>query len=216
METDRLILRRWRDADREPFAWMNCDPAVMEYFAALMTREESDALLDRIEAHFAAHGFGVWAAELKATGELIGFVGLWTPTIEAHFTPCVEIGWRLAAAHWGSGFATEGARAAVEFAFGELGLKELVSFTSVGNVRSRRVMEKIGMTHDAADDFDHPALPEGHWLRRHVLYRKAGNREQGTGNREQGTGNREQGTGTSQQSSATGYSPLATGCSIPP
>jgi len=181
MATDRLILRRWREADREPFARMNSDPAVMEFFPALLTREESDALVDRIEAHFAAHGFGVWAAELKAPGEFIGFVGLWIPTFEAHITPCVEIGWRLAAAHWGCGFATEGARAAVEFAFGKLGLKELVSFTAVENARSRRVMEKIGMTHDAEDDFDHPGLPEGNWLRRHVLYRKS--REQGSGNK---------------------------------
>jgi len=172
LAAERLILRRWREEDREPFARMNSDSSVMEFFPALLTRSESDALVDRIEAHFATHGFGVWATELKATGEFIGFVGLWTPSFEAHFTPCVEIGWRLAAPHWGQGLATEGARAAVAQAFGELGLKELVSFTSVGNVRSRRVMEKIGMTHDAADDFNHPDLPEGHWLRRHVLYRK--------------------------------------------
>jgi RimJ/RimL family protein N-acetyltransferase len=173
MRTERLILREWRQEDREPFARLNSDPAVMEFFPALLTREESDAAVDRIEAHFAAKGFGLWAAELKATGEFIGFVGLWTPKFEAHFTPCVEIGWRLAAAHWGKGLATEGAQAAMDFGFGVAGLGELVSFTSVGNVRSRRVMEKLGMTHNAADDFDHPALPEGHWLKRHVLYRKA-------------------------------------------
>jgi RimJ/RimL family protein N-acetyltransferase len=175
IETQRLILRGWRRDDREPFARMNCDPAVMEFFPALLTREESDSLVDRVEVHFAAHGFGVWATELKETGEFIGFTGLWIPRFEAHFTPCVEIGWRLAAAHWGRGLATEGARAAAEYAFGELRLKALVSFTAEGNMRSRRVMEKIGMTHDAADDFDHPDLPVGHWLRRHVLYRKAGN-----------------------------------------
>ncbi|MGP8251811.1 MAG: GNAT family N-acetyltransferase [Terracidiphilus sp.] len=185
IETERLILRMWRREDRVPFARMNSDPAVMEFMPALLTRAESDALADRIEAHFAANGCGVWAAELRETGEFIGFVGLWIPRFEAHFTPCVEIGWRLAAGHWGKGLATEGARAAVGQAFGELGLKKLVSFTAVGNVRSRRVMGKIGMTHDAADDFDHPDLPEGHWLRRHVLYRKAGNREQG--NRERGS-----------------------------
>ncbi len=172
LATERLILRTWREEDREPFARMNCDPAVMEFFPALLTRAESDALADRAKAHFAAHGFGPWAAELKATGEFIGFIGLSIPRFEAHFTPCVEIGWRLAAAHWGWGLATEGAQTVEEYALGELGLKELVSFTSEGNVRSRRVMEKIGMTHDAADDFDHPALPEGHWLKRHVLYRK--------------------------------------------
>ena len=176
MISERLILRRWRERDREPFARMNCDPQVMEFMPAPLTREESDALVDRAEAHFAAHGFGPWAAELKAMGKFIGFIGLSIPRFEAHFTPCVEIGWRLAAAHWGRGLATEGAQAAVDHAFRNLGLVELVSFTSVGNVRSRRVMEKIGMTHDAADDFDHPGLPEGHWLRRHVLYRKTGAR----------------------------------------
>jgi ribosomal-protein-alanine N-acetyltransferase len=174
LETERLILREWRDEDREPFARMNGDPSVMEYMPALLTRAESDALVERIEVYFAEHGFGPWAAELKATGEFIGYIGLWTPRFEAHFTPCIEIGWRLAREHWGKGLATEGARAVMDHAFGALGLKQLVSFTSVGNARSWRVMEKIGMTHDAADDFDHPALPEGHSLRRHVLYRKAG------------------------------------------
>ena len=175
LATERLLLRRWRDEDREPFARMNCDAAVMEFFPALLTRAESDSLMDRAEAHFAAHGFGPWAAELKATGEFIGYIGLFIPRFEAHFTPCVEIGWRLDAPYWGRGLATEAARAAAKHAFGELGLKELVSFTSESNVRSRRVMEKIGMTHDAGDDFDHPSLPEGHRLRRHVLYRKAAN-----------------------------------------
>jgi RimJ/RimL family protein N-acetyltransferase len=175
LATERLILRAWREEDREPFARMNSDPAVMEFFPALLTREESDALMDRAEAHFAAQGFGPWAAELRGTGEFIGFIGLSIPRFEAHFTPCVEIGWRLAAAHWGRGLATEGALAVAEYGLGELELKELVSFTSVGNVRSRRVMEKIGMRHDAADDFDHPGLPEGHWLRRHVLFRKTAN-----------------------------------------
>jgi RimJ/RimL family protein N-acetyltransferase len=173
IETERMKLRLWRDADREPFARMNCDPAVMEFFPALLTREESDATVDRIEAHFAAHDFGVWAAELKATGEFIGFVGLWVPSFEAHFTPCVEIGWRLAARHWGRGLATEGARAAVNHASQVLGLNELVSFTTDANIRSRRVMERIGMTCDRGDDFDHPGLPAGHPLRRHVLYRLA-------------------------------------------
>jgi RimJ/RimL family protein N-acetyltransferase len=169
---------------------MNCDPVVMEYFPALLTPAESDALVDRATAHFAAHGFGPWAAELGGTGEFIGFIGLSIPRFEAHFTPCVEIGWRLAAGHWGRGLATEGAQAVAAYGLGELGLNELVSFTSEGNIKSRRVMEKIGMTHDAADDFDHPALPEGHSLRRHVLYRKAGSggtRERGNkGTTEQG------------------------------
>jgi RimJ/RimL family protein N-acetyltransferase len=161
---------------------MNADPAVMEFFPAPLTRVESDALVDRILAHFSARGFGVSAAELKATGEFIGFIGLAVPRFEAHFTPCVEIGWRLAAAHWGTGLATEGATAVLDYAFGTLGLREIVSFTSAVNMRSRKVMEKIGMTRNPADDFDHPNLPEGHWLSRHVLYRKAGNQK--TGNRE--------------------------------
>jgi RimJ/RimL family protein N-acetyltransferase len=173
--TERLILREWREEDREPFARMNRDPAVMEFFPALLTRDESDALVDRAVAHFVANGFGPWAAELCQTGEFIGYIGLYIPRFEAHFTPCVEIGWRLAQEYWGKGLATEGAQAVALQAFGELRLKELVSFTSESNLKSRRVMEKIGMTHDAADDFDHPALPEGHWLRRHVLYRKTGN-----------------------------------------
>jgi RimJ/RimL family protein N-acetyltransferase len=174
LNTERLLLRRWREADREPFARMNADSRVMEYFPAPLTRAESDALVDRIEAHFAEHGWGVWAAEIRATCEFIGFIGLNVPTFQAHFTPCVEIGWRLAAERWGKGLATEGARAALDYAFTELHLPEVVSFTSVANLRSRRVMEKLGMTHDPADDFDHPGLPEGHPLRRHVLYQKAG------------------------------------------
>jgi RimJ/RimL family protein N-acetyltransferase len=171
LNTERLLLRRWCEADREPFACMNADPRVMEYFPAPLTRLESDALVDRIEAHFAEHSWGAWAAELRATGEFIGFIGLNVPTFEAQFTPCVEIGWRLAAEHWGNGLATEGAHAALDYAFTELRLPEVVSFTTVANLRSRRVMEKLGMAHDPADDFDHPGLAEGHSLRRHALYR---------------------------------------------
>ena len=171
LRTERLILRRPREADREPCARMNADPRVMEFFPATLTREESDALIGRIEAQFEQHGFSWCAAELRETGVFIGFIGLAVPRFEAAFTPCVEIGWRLAAEFWGRGLATEGARAIVRYAFGELGLEEIVSFTTLANVRSRRVMEKLGMTHDAADDFDHPSLPEGHAQRRHVLYR---------------------------------------------
>ena len=171
LRTERLILRRPREADREPCARMNADPRVMEFFPAALSREESDALMDRIEAHRERHGFSWYAAELRETGKFIGFVGLAVPYFEAAFTPCVEIGWRLAAEYWGRGLATEGARAVVEYGFANLGLNEIVSFTTLGNVRSRRVMEKLGMTHDAADDFDHPSLLEGHPLRRHVLYR---------------------------------------------
>jgi RimJ/RimL family protein N-acetyltransferase len=171
LNTRRLLLRRWREADREPFARMNADPRVTEYFPAPLTRTESDALVDRIEAHFAERGWGPWTAELRATGEFVGFIGLSVPVFQAHFTPCVEIGWRLAAAHWGKGLATEGACAVLDYAFTELRLPEVVSFTTVANLRSRRVMEKLGMTHDPADDFDHPTIAEGHPLRRHVLYR---------------------------------------------
>lgn len=171
LHTGRLILRQWRAEDREPFARMNQDPVVMEHFPAMLSRAETDAMVDRIEAHFAEHGFGLWAAEIRDSGTFIGYIGLAVPRFEAAFTPCVEIGWRLAREHWGRGLATEGARAAVRCAFDDLGLREIVSFTVPANVRSRRVMEKIGMTHDPADDFEHPLLAEGHPMRRHVLYR---------------------------------------------
>lgn len=169
--TERLILRRWRDSDREPFARLNVDPRVMEYMPHVLTRDQSDALADKIGSHFRERGFGAWAVELREDGSFIGFDGLNIPTFDAHFTPCVEIAWRLAACYWGQGLATEGALAAVTYAFEVLGLEELVSYTVPENVRSRRVMEKLGMTHDPADDFDHPGLPAGHPLRRHVLYR---------------------------------------------
>ncbi len=169
--TEHLVLRRWRDADREPFARMNADPVVMEHFPARLTRAESDAMVDNIEARFADRGYSLWAAELRATGEFIGFIGLSVPAFQSHFTPCVEIGWRLDVAHWGRGLATEGARAVVGYAFDVLNLDEIVSFTTAANLRSRRVMEKLGMTHDPRDDFDHPRLPPGHPMRRHVLYR---------------------------------------------
>lgn len=171
LKTERLILRKWNEADREPFARMNADSRVMEYLGGTMSRDRSDEVADRIEAHFRAHGFGLCAAELAESGEFIGFIGLAVPTFEAAFTPCVEIGWRLAAEYWGAGLATEGAREIVRYAFEELGLPELVSLTAIGNERSRRVMAKLGMTHDAADNFDHPRLPAGDPLRRHVLYR---------------------------------------------
>jgi RimJ/RimL family protein N-acetyltransferase len=171
IETERLLLREWRDADREPFARMNADPRVMEFFPATLTVEETAAMLERVRAHGERHGFGWWAAELKETGAFIGFIGLAVPYFEAHFTPCVEIGWRLAAEYWGRGLATEGARAALQYGFDVLGLREIVSFTVPANVRSRRVMEKLGMTRDPADDFDHPRIADGHPLRRHVLYR---------------------------------------------
>lgn len=171
IETQRLRLRGWESRDREPFARINGDPRVMEFFPAPLARAESDTMVEGIEGHFRAHGFGLYALELRQGQEFIGFAGLSVPAFRARFTPCVEIGWRLAAEHWGCGLATEAARAVVGHAFHSLGLDSLVSFTVPANVRSRRVMEKIGMTHDPGDDFDHPSLPEGDPLRRHVLYR---------------------------------------------
>lgn len=171
LRTERLLLRRWRREDREPFAAMNADPRVMEFFPALLSRAESDARVDRIEAHFKQHGFGLWAVEIAGGAPFAGFIGLSIPSFEAHFTPCVEAGWRLAAEHWGRGYALEGARAALAFGFDSLELEQIVSYTATSNLRSRRVMEKIGMNHDPDGDFDHPLLPEGHPLRRHVFYR---------------------------------------------
>jgi len=171
IRTERLWLRRWRPEDLEPFAALNADRAVMEYLTKALSREESNALVARSEAHFDAHGFGLFAVEVVEDESFAGFVGLSIPSFAAHFTPCVEIGWRLAAQHQGCGYATEAARAALGFGFETLGLGEIVSFTVPANTRSRRVMEKLGMSRRAADDFDHPALPEGHPLRRHVLYR---------------------------------------------
>ena len=169
LRTPRLVLRQWGDEDLEPFAALNADPEVMRHFPSTMTREQSDQWAEQQRATLAERGWGLWAVEAKPG--FIGFVGLNEPRFEAHFTPAVEIGWRLAREAWGHGYATEAARAAVEFGFGELGLGEIVSFTTAGNDRSRRVMERLGMTHDPSDDFEHPFLPAGHPLRRHVLYR---------------------------------------------
>jgi RimJ/RimL family protein N-acetyltransferase len=171
IRTERLRLRRWIPADRGPFAALNADPKVMEFLPAALSREDSDMFINRIEAHFDRHGFGLWAVEIPDAVPFAGFVGLSTPGFDAPFTPGVEIGWRLAAEHWGRGYATEGARAVLSFGFEMLTLDEIVSFTVPDNLRSRHVMERIGMAHNPADDFDHPVLPEGHRLRRHVLYR---------------------------------------------
>jgi len=171
LQTPRLILRRWRDSDREPFQALNADPRVMEFFPALLTLAETDAGMARIEREFEEHRFGLYAAELIETGAFIGFIGLSIPGFHAPFMPAVEIGWRLAAAYWGRGLATEGARAVVHYALETLRLPGLVSFTVPANLRSRRVMENIGMVRDATADFDHPRIPQGHPLRPHVLYR---------------------------------------------
>ncbi len=171
LETRRLKLRRWRNADRDPFAELNRDVEVMEHFPARLSRAQSDDLIEVIEAGFEVHGFGLWALEVRESGEFIGFTGLSVAAFETHFTPTVEVGWRLARSAWGRGYATEAARAALAFGFEEAGLGEIVSFTVSVNRRSRAVMERLGMRHDPADDFDHPALPVGHPQRRHVLYR---------------------------------------------
>ena len=171
LHTGRMVLRRWRQTDRPAFARMNQDPMVMEFFPGLLTAEESNGLIDRIEAHFEEHGFGLWAVELIEQSQFAGFIGLSVPRFQAAFTPCIEIGWRLSPAYWSLGLATEGAREVIRHAFEDLQLRELVSFTVPANLRSRRVMEKLGMNHDPEDDFDHPLLPERHLLRHHVLYR---------------------------------------------
>jgi RimJ/RimL family protein N-acetyltransferase len=150
---------------------MNADPRVREHFSGTLTRAESDASMARLRAHFAEHGFGFWAVELRERPGFMGFAGLSHPSFTAPSGPAVEIGWRLAFEHWGHGYATEAARAALRAGFEELGLDEIVAFATVGNVRSRRVMEKIGMSHDPAGDFDHPSMPADHPRSRHVLYR---------------------------------------------
>lgn len=171
LSTDRLLLRQWRDSDRDPFAALNADPAVMEHFPSLQSREVSDGLIDRNLQAIDQRGWGLWALEVKETGEFIGFTGLSVPSFEAPFLPGVEIGWRLAKGAWGNGYATAAALASLAHGFGPAGLDEIVSFTATTNVPSQRVMQRIGMTHDEAGDFDHPRLPDGHRLQRHVLYR---------------------------------------------
>jgi len=171
IETERLLLRPWKDADLDAFAEMNSDPRVAEHFLSTSSREQSRASMARIRAHFDRHGYGFWAVEVKGGDSFIGFVGLGTVPFDAHFTPAVEIGWRLAHPSWGHGYASEAARASLRFAFLQLGLDEVVSFTVAANHRSRAVMERIGMHRAAVDDFDHPRIPEGHPLRRHLLYR---------------------------------------------
>ena len=171
IETGRLLLRRWRESDRKPFQDLNADPRVMEFFPSTLTPEESDQAIVRIEQHFDRHGFSLYAAELIETKAFIGFIGISIPGFDAPFMPAVEIGWRLARDYWGRGLATEGARAVVRHAFETLKLSSLVSFTVPANVRSRRVMENIGMVHDRTGDFDHPRRPEDHPLCAQVLYR---------------------------------------------
>ena len=171
LRTDRLLLRRWREEDLARFAALNADPVVMEHFPATLTRAQSDALVARFEARFDELGYGLWAVEVPGTTPFVGFVGLLVADFEAHFTPAVEIGWRLDRHWWGRGYATEAGTAALAFGFGPGGLDEIVSMTATTNLPSIAVMRRLGMSRDPADDFDHPRVAEGSPLRRHVLYR---------------------------------------------
>ncbi len=171
LETDRLILRTFRATDVDQMALIDQDPKVCQYLPAIGTRASTEAGVQRIMQHYESYGFSLSAVELKNSGEFIGFTGLITPSFQAHFTPAVEIGWRLASPHWNKGYATEGAKAALHYGFLQLGLNEVVSFTVVNNLASRRVMEKIGLHHQAQDDFDHPRLSANSPLCRHILYR---------------------------------------------
>jgi RimJ/RimL family protein N-acetyltransferase len=169
-ESDRLLLRQWRKQDREPFARLNADSEVMEFFPSTLSHLESDAFAERIEQSIASRGWGLWAAELKESGEFIGFVGLEQPTPAIPYSPCVEVGWRLARPFWGKGYATEAARMALRAAFELVDLPEVFSFTSVLNLRSRAVMARLGMVAEP-DTFEHPNVPEDHRLREHFAFR---------------------------------------------
>jgi RimJ/RimL family protein N-acetyltransferase len=169
IETPRLLLRRWRDTDRPLFAEQNADPIVMRFLLNRLTRDQSDIYVDRLEQHFAANGFGVWAVEAPGVASFIGAVGLQWVKFEASFAPAVEVAWRLYRRYWGQGYATEAARAAIADGFTRVGLTEIVALTTLANLPSIRVMEKLGMTRTI--EFDHPAVPDGHPLRRHILYR---------------------------------------------
>ena len=171
IRTERLILRQWQQEDFEPFAKLNNNLQVMEYFPSTLSRQESDDLAQKILSKIENEGWGPWAVSIPNVAEFIGFIGLSVPTFQAHFTPTIEVEWRLDPKFWGNGYATEGALACLRYGFETLNLEEIVSFTAVQNIRSRAVMERIGMYHDPKDDFDHPRLAEGHRLRRHVLYR---------------------------------------------
>ena len=171
LETERLILRRWRASDVEPYAAINADPVAMEFFPATSTRAESASSVARIEGGFEREGFGLWAVEVRCAEPFVGFVGCQRPGYETPFTPCIEVGWRLAPAFWGRGYASEAARAAMSDVFARIACDEIVAMTAVPNRRSRAVMERLGMRRSPDDDFDHPRLPAGHRLRRHVLYR---------------------------------------------
>ena len=170
--SERLHLRQWKDADREPYAALNMDPVVMRFFPSLQSREGSDRDIERWGAELDDRGWSNWAVETRASGHFIGFIGLTVPRRALTFMPCVELGYRLAREHWGRGYATEGARAALSIGFDRLGLQEIVSFTPTINLPSRAVMERVGMTNANADfDYPNPALPDDSELKRHCLYR---------------------------------------------
>ncbi len=171
LRTERLLLRRWRESDREPFAVINADPQVMEHYPATLSRASSDALIERFEAGFREHGYGLWAVEIAGERPLAGCVGLLPVEIDVAFRPAVELGWRLARDCWGRGIAAEAASASVAFAFQRLRLERLVAYTAAINTRSRRLMERLGMTHSPAEDFLHPSIAQSHRLSPHVLYR---------------------------------------------
>lgn len=171
IRTKRLVLRAWHEEDFKLFAQMNSDPRVMEYFPAILNPQESDDLAKRLSAKLQEQGWGLWAVSVPGISDFIGFIGLSEPSFNAHFTPAVEVGWRLAYDFWGKGYATEGALEALKYGFETLNLNQIVSFTATQNHRSIKVMKTIGLHHDPMDDFDHPKLAEGHILRRHVLYR---------------------------------------------
>lgn len=171
IETSRLILRKWQNSDLDPFIAMGQDPLVMEYFPDLLTPEKSSAMINRIKAIYKENGFCFYACELKTSGDFIGFIGLSIPGFKAHFTPCVEIGWRLASQHWGKGYATEGALKCLEIGFKEFNLDEIVSIAVKNNYKSHNVMNKIGMQRDTNGDFLHPNFAPNHNLSPHILYR---------------------------------------------
>ncbi|MDG2113087.1 MAG: GNAT family N-acetyltransferase [Actinomycetota bacterium] len=171
LATERLLLRRWRESDHVPFARLNGDPVVMEHFPSTLDETQSSVLAELCDVGLAERDYGLWAVEVVDGPEFIGFVGLSSPSWEAVFTPCIEIGWRLDRPHWGHGYATEAAREVLRYAFEDLGLDEVVSFTTLTNTPSSAVMERLGMTRDPAEDFDHPNIESGHPLRRHLLCR---------------------------------------------
>ncbi len=171
IKTERLILRPWRESDQLPFSLINKDPKVMEFIPIPISREQSDAMIKSYEEEWDQRNYGRWALELPGVDDLIGYVGLHYTDFKSDFTPCIEIGWRLASAHWGKGYASEAAKAALDYGFNKLNQKEFFAFTYKGNMNSRKLMERLGMTYDPTLDFENPGLPEGHPMGSYVVYR---------------------------------------------